>query len=256
MALSGTAEADVQKLTDRLRRIRHSIASSGLRRTVSDIAIQALSYSAEQDASFDRKYGTDTSGIVQPVDLGIADDKVREQAILYLGSPPRVTRWMLRNADVTPEQFSFVDLGCGKGRVLLLASELPFRQVTGVEISAELCAIARRNVDTFRPWSRSGAITVENADATKFEFPATNLLIHLYHPFDPELTLRIFAQLGSALATRPRRVVVAYLLYTAAVPAVEAAFARIPWLTRKRYEHSVTGQYDWLIYENNNPKPG
>ena len=238
----------MQSVTEKLRRIRHSIASSGLRRTLADIAIQKLSYSAEQDSSFDRQFGTDTSGSVQPADLGIDDADVRDKAILYLGSPPRVTRWMLRNVGVAAEEFSFVDLGCGKGRVLLLAAELPFRQVVGVEISAELCAIARSNAAAFRHWSRSGAITVANTDATRFEFPATNLLIHLYHPFDPELTLRIFERLGDSLRENPRRVVVAYLVYTAAVPAVEAAFARIPWLSRTRYEHSVTGQYDWLFY--------
>ncbi len=233
----------------RLRRIRYSIASGGFFRTFSDIAIQALSYSAESDSSFDRKHGTDTSGRIQTDDLGIDDADVREKAILYLASPPRITRWMLDNAGVDPREFSFVDLGCGKGRVLLLASERPFKQVVGVEISAQLCAIARSNAAAFRPSSRS-MITVENEEATRFDFPATNLLVHLYHPFDPELTLRVFERLGGALAEHPRRVVVVYLLYTAAVPSVEAAFSRIPWLRRTRYEHSVTGQYDCLIYAN------
>jgi SAM-dependent methyltransferase len=232
---------------NKLRRIRHSIASSGFRRTLSDLATQALSYSAEQDASFDRRFGTDTAGSVQPADLGIDDAELREKAILYLPSPPGVTRWMLKHCGVTPEEFSFVDLGCGKGRVVLLASELPFRQVVGVEISSALCAIARSNAAAFKS-SRCGGIRIENADATRFDFPDTDLLIHLYHPFDPEVTLKVFEHFGATLASRPRRVVVAYLLYTAAVPAVEAAFARIPWLRRTRYEHSVTGQYDWLFY--------
>jgi SAM-dependent methyltransferase len=232
----------------RLRRIRHSIASSGLRRTLSDLVIQALSYDAQSDASFDRRHGTDTSGSVQPAELGIADAELREKAILYLGSPPNVTRWLLKNAGVDVREFTFVDIGCGKGRVLLLASEHDFQRVIGVEISAELCAIARRNADRYG--ARRAPIEVHQADATRFDFPETSLLIHLYHPFDPELTLRAFTHLGEALKKRPRRVEVAYLVYTAAVPAVEAAFARIPWLRRTRYEHSVTGQYDWLRYSN------
>jgi SAM-dependent methyltransferase len=243
----------MQNLLYKLRRIRFSIASSGLGRTLSDLLIHALSYRAEKDASFDSRYGTDTAGRVQPSELGIADDSVREKAILYLASPAGVTRWMLKNARVDPVEFSFVDLGCGKGRVLLLASELRFRQVIGVEISDELCAIARRNAETFQP--RRSQITVHNGDATRFDFPDSNLLIHLYHPFDPELTLRIFTQLGDQLANKPRRVVVAYLLYTAAVPAVEAIFARIPWLSYTRYENSVTGEYDWLLYESEPARP-
>jgi SAM-dependent methyltransferase len=244
----------MSKVMYRLRRIRHSIASSGLRRTLTDLALQvlrikSLAYSAAVD-SFDSRFGTDTGGIVQPAELGIEDPGIREKAILYLGSPPRVTRWMLRNAGVEPTDFCFVDLGCGKGRVLLLASELPFRRVVGVEISAGLCAIARRNAGLFRPPTRRAEIEVHNADATRFQFPETNLLVHMYHPFDPELTVKVFEHLGHSLAAKPRRVVVGYLLYTSAVPAVEAAFARIPWLRRRSYEHSVTGQYDWLFYTN------
>lgn len=239
----------MQGIPGKLRRIRHSIASSGLLRTLSDLTIQLLSYSPEADHRFDRRFGTDTAGSVQPRDLGIADASVREKAILYLPSPPRVTRWMLKHAGIAPPGYTFVDLGCGKGRVLLVASEFSFQRVVGVDISAELCAIARRNVELFRPASRSD-ITVFHGDATQFDFPDTALLIHLYHPFDPELTVRILDRLGISIAERPRRVVVAYLLYSAAVPAVEAAFARIPWLQRTRYEHSVTGQYDWLFYSN------
>jgi SAM-dependent methyltransferase len=242
------------RVMNRLRRIRHSIASSGLRRTLSDLALhvlplKALSYTAAVD-SFDDRFGTDTGGIVQPAELGIDDAVVREKAILYLGSPPRVTRWMLANCGIDATTCSFVDLGCGKGRVLLLASELPFKQVVGVEISSELCTVARRNAELYRPPSRRADIEIHNCDATKFDFPETNLLVHMYHPFDPELTVKVFEHLGQSLAVKPRRVVVAYLLYTEAVPGVEAAFARIPWLKRSRFEHSVTGQYDWLFYSN------
>jgi SAM-dependent methyltransferase len=241
---------DMQSVRHKLRRVRHSIASSGLSRTLSDLAIQALSYSPADDASFDQRYGTDTSGSVEPAALGIGDPDVRDKAILYLPSPARVTRWMLKNVDLDPREFSFVDLGCGKGRVLLIASEFAFQRVIGVDISAELCAIARRNAALFQPQMRSFEIAIENADATRFEFPATNLLLHLYHPFDPELTLRILERLAHSLAEKPRRVVVAYLVYTSAVRDVEAAFARVPWLRRTRYEHSVTGQYDWLFFDN------
>jgi SAM-dependent methyltransferase len=233
----------------KIRRLRHSIDSSGFGRTLADIVAQRFAYSAADDDSFDREFGTSTSGSMEPDHLGIADPALREKAILYLPSPARVTRWMLRNAGVNHSQFSFLDLGCGKGRVLLVASEFDFIRVVGVDISAELCEIARRNATIFQPPTRRCRdIQVQNVDATKLDFPAGDLLIHLYHPFSPELTFRILERLGASLSERPRRVVIAYLLYTSAVAEVEAMFARIPWLTKTRYEHSVTGQYDWLFY--------
>ena len=239
---------------DKIRRLRHSFASSGVARTLADIVAQKVAYRPADDHSFDREYGTETSGSREPSELGIADPALREKAILYLPSPAGVTRWMLRNAGIDHARYSFVDLGCGKGRVLLVASEFPFARIVGVDISAELCAVARRNAESFQPSTRRcHDIQVENVDATTFVFPAGDLLIHLYHPFSPELTYRILDRLGSSLREQPRRVVVAYLLYTAALPEVEAMFARVPWLTRARHERSVTGQYDWLFYSSGAP---
>jgi len=235
----------------KLRRITFSIASTGLRRGLADAATLLLAYSPERDRGFDTKYGTDTAGSVPPEQLGITDAAVRDQAILYLPSPTRVTRWMFDNIGVEHREFSFVDLGCGKGRVLLVGSDYPFRRIVGVEISPELAAIARRNIERYQPASRRCQdVTVTNVDATRFEFPATNLLLHLYHPFEPAITTAVLANLQRSVEAAPRKVVIAYLLYTSAVAPVEAAFAQFPWLKRRRYEQSVLGQYNWLFYSN------
>ncbi len=238
-------------LASKLRRIRFSIASTGLRRGLADTATLLLGYDPERDRSFDARYGTDTAGSVQPAQLGIADAAIREQAILYLPSPTRVTRWMLDHVGIAHADFSFIDLGCGKGRVLLVASEYPFRRILGVEISPDLTAIARANIERYQPESRRCRdVQVHNGDATRFEFPDTNLLIHLYHPFEPTITAAVLSRLQTALDAAPRKVLIAYLLYTAAVAPVEAVFARFPWLRRTRYEQSVLGTYNWLFYSN------
>jgi SAM-dependent methyltransferase len=233
----------------KLRRIRYSIASTGLRRGLADTATLLLTYRPDQDSSFDRPFATDTGGSVPRADLEIADAAVREQAILYLPSPERVTRWMLDHVGIDHQQFSFVDLGSGKGRVLLVASEYPFRQIVGVEISPRLSAIARDNIARYRPSRRKcWAVEVANTDATTFEFPETPLLLHLYHPFEPSLTAAVLIRLEESVRRAPRPIVVAYLLYTAAVDPVERVFDGFPWLRRMRYEQSVLGQYNWLFY--------
>jgi SAM-dependent methyltransferase len=236
-------------LLTKLRRIRYSIASTGVRRGLSDVATHFLAYKADQDDSFDRRFGTDTAGSVERAELGIADATVRERAILYLPSPVRVTRWMLANIGVQPRDCTFVDFGCGKGRVLLVAAGYPFQRVVGLEISSELAAIARTNVAKYG-LKKCNDIEVLNADATQIDLPETSLLLHFYHPFEPIVTDAVLARLEQSLALKPRKVTVAYLLYTAAVEAVEQVFARYSWLKRTRYEQSVLGNYDWLFYSN------
>lgn len=244
----------LRQVLPKLRRLRYSVASTGLRRVLMDVATHYLAYNPERDHSFDQEFGTDTAGAVPPAQLGIGDAAVREKAILYLPSPAPVTRWMLDNVGVEHGDFTFVDLGCGKGRVLLVATEYPFRRVVGVDISAALSEIARRNAAAYQPRARRcPQVEVQNIDATTFDFPDGNLLVHLYHPFEPELTGAVLERLGASLRARPRRVEVAYLLYSGAVGPVREVFARFPWLRETRYEQSLLGQYDWLFFSTLEP---
>jgi len=208
-------------------------------------------YDPAVDRSFDAEHGTDTAGSLEPVGLGIADADRRDQAIRYLPSPARVTNWMLDRVELNPSSCTFVDLGCGKGRVLLLAAQRPFQRVIGIEISPWLATTARRNAGAYRPPPVLRApIEVVEADVTTVELPLSDLLIHLYHPFDPSVTATVLRRLEASLARLPRRVTIAYLAYTGAVQPVAEVLADVDWLHLRRYEQSVRGHYNWLIYSN------
>jgi len=43
--------------------------------------------------------------------------------------------------------FIFIDLGSGKGRTLLMASDYPFRRIVGVELLLALHQIAQENLE-------------------------------------------------------------------------------------------------------------
>ncbi len=68
---------------------------------------------------------------------------MRNNINLYIGSQPSIMRRAL-SALGPVERYDFLDLGCGKGRALIVAAEFPFRAITGVELSPALAAIARR----------------------------------------------------------------------------------------------------------------
>lgn len=240
-----------RNLVPKLKRLRYTISSTGLSRTLMDVASHLTTYRPDRDHSFDRRHGTDTAGAVDTVALGIESDERRGQAILYLPSPARVTRWMLDNVGVDHSALTFVDLGCGKGRVLLVAAAYPFRRIVGVDISQALVNIATDNVARFSaPAGGCRNVDVVCADATSLAFPETDLLLHLYHPFDPAVTRAVLKRLEASVQARPRRVHVAYLLYTGAVPAVRDVFSEFSWLAERRYAHSLLGNYDWLFFSN------
>lgn len=203
------------------------------------------------DASFDREFGTETSGRVESENLGFANPEASANAILYLPSPACQTRWMISAVGADHRQVAFVDLGCGKGRVVVVASEYPFRRVIGVDLSPALVHIAAQNARIIAQ-RHPGRTPIEAAvaDAAEFVFPELPLLLHFYHPFESAITARVLTHLKKSFDAAPRRVIVAYLLYASAIDDVLAIFAAHSWLPLVRREGSISGEHDWLIFDS------
>lgn len=154
-----------------------------------------------RERSFDRRYGIDTQGIVRPDRTGLLDDAVR-----YQGTPESVFREIVARLPVDTSQLSFLDVGCGKGRTLILAAELGFRRVLGVEISPELARTARENLEL-----RGVTAEVQVADAAEMSWPEEPLLVYLYNPFGRETTRTVVERLRRSVSERPRPVVIVYV---------------------------------------------
>ena len=100
-----------------------------------------------RDRAFDETLGVDTAGHLELSALGTIDAASKPYGTHYLPSPVALVRGLLRGLSIRHEDYVFVDLGSGKGRVLLLAAELPFKEIIGVEFSPELHAIALANIE-------------------------------------------------------------------------------------------------------------
>lgn len=158
---------------------------------------------------FDRSNGTNTSGFVASEELPSSPcDSTRKH--VYGGSQPSIIRTALTTLPPL-EGFTFVDLGCGKGRPLLVASEFPFRDLVGVELSPPLAADARENgAILHRKFPERVPVRVEVGDAGAFPFPGGNLVVFLYNPFGEEVMANVVAGIDAALATEDRRLFVVY----------------------------------------------
>lgn len=157
---------------------------------------------------FDLKYGTDTSGYLGPEDLakGQPNDTFNYG---YSAVAPSVfyeacRRWRETLPAVAGKigAYTFVDVGAGKGRALLLASELPFRRVIGIELNEELAHIAQRNVERWNRVRRTRAkVRVIQEDVLNFCWPRPPLLVYLYNPFDCSLVAHTAEKLSAGAAS-------------------------------------------------------
>lgn len=107
--------------------------------------------------------------------------------------------------------FTFIDLGSGKGRTLLMASDYPFRRIIGVELLPSLHQIAQENLRQYKSESQK-CFALESicADATAFLLPADPLVIFLFNPFPESGMRQVVANLDQSLGEHPRPVYVLY----------------------------------------------
>jgi SAM-dependent methyltransferase len=108
-------------------------------------------------------------------------------------------------------KFTFIDLGSGKGRTLLLASDYPFRRIVGVELLPALHQIAQENLQKYSSESQK-CFALESicADATAFPFPVEPTVLYLFNPFPEPGLQRTLANLEQSLRKNPRPVYVLY----------------------------------------------
>jgi SAM-dependent methyltransferase len=115
--------------------------------------------------------------------------------------------------EVGPEfpRFVFIDLGSGKGRTLLMASDYPFRRIVGVELLPSLDRAARENIAKYRSESQKCfALVAICGDATEFAFPMEEIVLFLFNPLPESGLRRVIANLEQSLREYPRRLYVLY----------------------------------------------
>ncbi|HVZ19382.1 MAG TPA: class I SAM-dependent methyltransferase, partial [Terriglobales bacterium] len=108
----------------------------------------------------------------------------------YQPTDPAEFREMMQAIAIDFSQYTFIDIGSGKGRTLLMASEFPFRQIVGVELLPELHRVAETNIARFSsPEQQCKEIESVCCDARDFVFPDETVLLYLFNPL-PEAAMR------------------------------------------------------------------
>jgi SAM-dependent methyltransferase len=156
---------------------------------------------------YERRYGVRTTAWLKPEQLGIAD----RDACDYVPMPYRVLHQMYRKLDIRPGAGEvLVDMGCGMGRPLAVASRYPFRRIIGVEISPELCKVAHLNLTNCQPRARCRQFEVVNANALSYIVPDDATVVFFYNPFRGETLRCVIENIRQSLVRRPRSLRIIY----------------------------------------------
>lgn len=157
------------------------------------------------DAFFERRYGVQTSGVIQLDELGIAEqERNRYKAAGWLSLPRVLPRREVCAHDV------FIDFGSGMGRVVLQASTYPFKRVIGVELSEQLHEIARENLARNQHRQRCAEVSLEKADVLEYEIPDDVTVAFLNNPFSGSIFSTVVERLIRSVDRAPRTLRIIY----------------------------------------------
>jgi SAM-dependent methyltransferase len=200
---------------------------------------------------FDRRYHVDTCGDIPARYLEVVGEN-QSHGAAFLSIPAHTFE---RAMDLLAEDirgFTFVDIGAGKGRAMLLAARRPFCRVIGVEYAHELAAVANRNFARYRdPAQRCHDMHCYCADAIAFELPLGPLLLYVM-PSDNVMRAKLIEHIRASHAALPRKMLILSVTppQYAAPPHmfVEAGFRHR--LTRKLpFDWAAAHRFQAAIYE-------
>jgi hypothetical protein len=153
----------------------------------------------------DARFGTDTSAPVFERDQ-------KTSVHFYVPTTASVIYEILGSIPLQPNTLVFVDMGSGKGRALLVASEFPFTKIVGIELSNDLHRIAEENVKRYKPASQQcAAFDLKCMDALDYSYGDEPFVLFLFDPFGREILQNIITNLEVSLKARPREAYVVYV---------------------------------------------
>ncbi len=186
------------------------------------------------DVQYDWDYRVDTTSAT----VGWRDRLLGLFHSPYQPTDPALFHKMLANVLIDFRQFTFIDIGSGKGRALLMASDYPFCRILGIELLPDLQRVAQENIRKYKSdWQKCSTMEAICGDAREFVFPAEPMLLYLFSPLPESGFVRFLANLERSLRDHPRPLLLIYHN-----PLLEHLLVLNPMLKK------ISGTHQYSIY--------
>ena len=197
-----------------IHKLRDALATRGLVETI-ELVKKNLLYETRWylDRAFDRRFGTDTSGIIKLDSLDIKSDNVK-YGVYYEPTSTGLFKYIMKMTltridDV--RDFVFIDFGSGKGRTILQASNYFFKRIIGVEFSPILHQIAQKNISVYKNRiQKCFDIESVSMDVCDYQVPSEDLVCYFYDPFQENVMAKVLENIRKSSTNESRKVVIIY----------------------------------------------
>jgi SAM-dependent methyltransferase len=155
----------------------------------------------------ERRFGIRTGGVRSLAALGVGNAACHD----YGPTTYLEFRHAMRHVTVRPDRDVFLELGCGMGRIVVMAARYPFRKVIGLELVPELLEAARQNVERARRHLVCDDVELVSGNAADYAIPADVSVIFLFNPFSGPVLVQVFNRIRQSAIESPRPISIIYI---------------------------------------------
>jgi hypothetical protein len=233
----------MRNLLGLFREVSASISKRGILKTIRLIRFELFKKKINiPEDDFDRVYNVETTKIVKTGELDTKSINWKYASAYRAMHSSYSLSEMLSFFEIDFSKYTFIDVGSGKGRVILMASMLPFNRIVGIEFSKSLIDIAEENLLKFPKNNQlCDDISFHLLDAAEYSFPKEEYILFMYNPFYEPVMEKVIENITKQFSYNPIHFIVIYLN-----PQFAYLFDEIDFLKEKetKYERNRVMVYE------------
>lgn len=188
---------------------------------------------------WEKKLGVSTLEIENLEKLNLAGLKNSSAFHHYQGASYFILNEIFKKIPIEYKNQRFIDLGCGKGRVLIMAHLNGMEKLTGVDIAKELLQKTNSNIELLKRKKITIKAELIQADAGLFIFPPDTGILFLFNPFGEEVMKKVIDNLSRFEMENHKKIMIIYVNPTLEKLWEDSGFEKVYELRSKNYSEAI-----------------
>ncbi len=186
----------------------------------------------------ERKYHINTLRIDDLKRLVVKGNN-RKEAEIYQGAGYYLLENIFKQLRKLNAPDDIIDVGSGKGRVMVVAAHYGFTRITGIDFALLLCLEAENNCMIITKRFPLAKWQVIHADAFDFTFRKDDHVFFFFNPFKEAVMKQVIKNLLQSLKECPRKIFVVYMNPQHRKLFVSAGFKEVCYIKRMQFVDAV-----------------
>ncbi len=200
--------------------------------------IRLAIFSIYHEIRGERKYNINTSRL-DDLKHVIVKGNNRKDAEIYQGASYYMLEKIFTQLRKLNAPDDIIDVGSGKGRVMVVAAHYGFTTITGIDFALALCREAENNCMVISRLFPLAKWKVLHADAADFRFRKHDHVFFFFNPFKETVMSEVIKNILQSVKECPRKIFVIYMNPQHRKLFVNAGFKEVCYIKKMQFVDAV-----------------